>query len=174
MKRYYRYVLRHAILLKPMQHLYIFAAQYLIVFSPLVALITWFFSAKPIKKKIVWLSVVALPLAYITAKLSGKIIYDPRPFVVDHIAPLIPHAPDNGFPSDHMLLTMTVASIIFVYNKKMGIVLGLIALAVGTGRVLVHVHHIEDIAGSAVIAIGITYLSWFILSLLSKKFPKFF
>ncbi|HEV2340114.1 MAG TPA: phosphatase PAP2 family protein [Patescibacteria group bacterium] len=106
---------------------------------------------------LVTLTVISFPLTYIIAKISGYFINDPRPFVVEHIKPLIPHAADNGFPSDHMLLTMALASVVFVYNRKLGITLTIVALCVGTARILAHIHHVEDILGSAVIAICATF-----------------
>ncbi len=79
--------------------------------------------------------------------------------MVEHVQPLITHAADNGFPSDHTLLTMTIASILFLYNKRLGIVLAILAVIVGYSRVLAKVHHPVDIFGSIVIAIIATYIS---------------
>jgi undecaprenyl-diphosphatase len=104
------------------------------------------------------LSVISLPLAYIFSKITSIIYFDPRPFVVGHFTPLITHAPDNGFPSDHMLLASAIASIIFAYNKKLGVVAWVIAFVVGASRVLAGVHHWIDILGSAVIAVGTMWL----------------
>lgn len=108
------------------------------------------------------LSVIYLPITLLIAKISSKLISDPRPFVVEHIKPLIVHIADNGFPSDHMLLTMTLASIVFIYNRKLGIALTIIAIGVGTARVLAKVHHVEDIIGSTAIAVVIAGIVYFI------------
>ena len=35
-------------------------------------------------------------------KLAGALYAHPRPFVVFHAAPLVAHAADNAFPSDHL------------------------------------------------------------------------
>ncbi len=118
------------------------------------------------------LSAVSFPLILIAAKISGHFIYDPRPFLVTLVKPLIPSATDNGFPSDHTLLTMALASVIFVYNRKLGIVLFSIALLVGTARVLAKVHHPLDIIGSTLIATVITTIVYSLLSLTKKKFQK--
>ena len=42
-----------------------------------------------------------LVTAYGVPLVGGAAWVDPRPFVVDGRAPLVPHADDNGFPSDH-------------------------------------------------------------------------
>lgn len=116
------------------------------------------------------LSIFSFPLMYIAAKIAGHIIYNPRPFVVDHIKPLIAHAADNGFPSDHALLTATIASVAFAYSKKLSIVLFVIALLIGIARVAAHIHHAEDIIGSFVIAIIMTGISYLIKKRFLKKY----
>ncbi len=88
------------------------------------------------------LSIISFPLSLNIAKILAHFIYDLRPFVVGHIKPLFVHAADNGFPSDHILLTMTIASVVIVYNKKLGILLTTIAICIGTARVLAHIHHV--------------------------------
>src|SRR5437588_12536207 len=51
---------------------------------------------------------VMLAIAYIAAQIGGALYQDPRPFAVDHFRPLIAHAADNGFPSDHGLLAAAI------------------------------------------------------------------
>lgn len=111
-------------------------------------------------------------MAYLIAKISALFINDPRPFVARHIQPLIPHVADNGFPSDHTLLTMTIASIIYAYNKKLGVALFVIAGLIGITRVLANIHHPLDIIGATVIAIGATTIVFSIEKKLFKKSPK--
>ncbi len=106
------------------------------------------------------LAVLAFPLSFLFAKLSGAIINSPRPFVIQHIEPLIKASTDNGFPSDHTLLAMTIAAIIFVYNRKAGLFLVTLSLFVGLGRIFANVHHLIDILGSIVIAFLVTFISY--------------
>src|SRR5581483_8148755 len=94
---------------------------------------------------------LSLALAYALGKLAGFAWFDPRPFTLSGTAPLIPHAADNGFPSDHMLLAATVASIVFAYNRALGAALWILALLVGFSRVAAGIHHVADIAGSAAV-----------------------
>lgn len=148
----------------------IIIAQYFIVVPALIAL--WYIWKIDKKRKIqlAKLSILSLPFSYITAKILQRFINDPRPFVVNHtIKPLFHHAIDNGFPSDHTLLTMTIAAIIFAYNKKLGILLAIFSLAIGFARVAAGVHHPLDIIGAAVIAIVTTAISYIILRKLIKQ-----
>ncbi len=84
---------------------------------------------------------------------GGSLYYDPRPFVVGHFTPLIPHVPDNGFPSDHALLISAIAMIGMVWNRKLGSALWVLAVLVAAARVYVGVHHTIDVAGSCIISI---------------------
>jgi undecaprenyl-diphosphatase len=136
----------------------IISANYLFLVNILIASI-YFFSIKISRKKqLIKLALPTFILTFIFAKLSSMFINDPRPFVQTHIQPLIPHVADNGFPSDHTLLTMSLASIIFVHNKKLGIVLFIIAVIIGIARVLAAIHHPVDIIGATIIAAGTTFL----------------
>lgn len=148
----------------------VFIAKYLFLVSIFLYLYTVWIVSTSLRKKLLVFSFIAFPLSYIIAKILSHFIYDPRPFVVEHIKPLIAHAADNGFPSDHMLLTTTIALVVFVYNRKLGIVLILIAISIGVARVLAKIHHVEDIVGSAVIAIAATYLTLVIIPFLKSKF----
>ena len=114
----------------------ILSAKYLFLVSVLIFVIYWLKVNRQIKKDLFIFSIFALPLSLIVAKISAIFIKDPRPFVVEHVKPLIPHIADNGFPSDHTLLTMALASVIFYYNKKLGIVLFIIAILTGS-RVMI-------------------------------------
>ncbi|MES2203318.1 MAG: phosphatase PAP2 family protein [Patescibacteria group bacterium] len=133
-----------------MNTLIILCAQYLIwaiVIAGFVYLVQ-----SPLRKKMVLFAAAALAASYVVAKVIGWFWYDPRPFVSDGITPLIAHAANNGFPSDHMLFGATIASIVFVYNRPLGIVLWVLALTVGIARILAGVHHTADIVGAALIA----------------------
>lgn len=141
-----------------MNSLIIFGAQYL--YLVIVALAIWYVVRQPKDKRwrILLCAVIALPLAYVTAKILSTFYYDPRPFVVGNFLPLLPHAPDNGFPSDHTLLSGAIAAVIFFFHRKLGLVLFAIAVLVGVSRVLAGIHHVVDIVGSLVIALAVTYV----------------
>lgn len=86
-------------------------------------------------------------------KLLNQIINSPRPFVVDGVTSLFAHVADNGFPSEHTLLAVVIALPVYLQNKKIGLVLLLIAIAIGIARVLAGVHHTIDIMGAVLIGV---------------------
>lgn len=99
------------------------------------------------------------------AKIAGHFYTDTRPFVSGNFTPLIPHAADNGFPSDHMLLASALAAVVMCYRKRLGYALWAVAIIIGISRVYVGVHHPIDIVGSALIAL----LAAFIVHIVEKR-----
>jgi len=135
----------------------IIIAKYLVFVAAAIAIFYFVKMPRAKQKEMLIFAVILLPLSYIVAKIVSHFYFDPRPFVLGNFTPLIPHMPDNGFPSDHTLLGAAIAFAIFHFNKKLGILLFFLALLVGVSRVLAGVHHTADIAGSIVIVGAIYY-----------------
>ena len=161
-----------------MNSLIIFGAKYLYLVIALTALVYIWRQPKELRWKIALCTVIALPLTYVVAKISSLFYYDTRPFVVGNFTPLLPHANDNGFPSDHTLLSSAIAVSLFFFNRKLGIFLFVIAFLVGVARVFAGIHHFVDIVGSMVIAIVTTYIAFEYIfpkvwEMFSQKYLKF-
>lgn len=148
---------------------FIFGAKYLVFIIALIAGVFFFKKPRKVQKHMALFAVIALPAIYIAAKIGNMLYNDPRPFVVGNFIPLIPHAPDNGFPSDHTLISSAIAAIICPFNKKLALVLWALALLVGLSRVFVGVHHLIDILGSMVIAGVIGCGVWMAMKKIVKK-----
>lgn len=138
----------------------VFIATKVHIFILLCAILSVFFIEPFKRKQILLLTLISLPAVFITSRVMSFFVYNPRPFVVDAVEPFFPHIANNGFPSDHALLVATIASLVFVYNKPLGIVLFGLGILVGVARVLSDVHHASDIIGSFVIAILTVYFSY--------------
>src|SRR3989344_88364 len=116
---------------------FIFGAKYLFVLSPFILVYFFFKISSEKRKQILIFTCVSLPLTYLAGLLARELYFNPRPFVVGGFEPLIPHAPDNGFPSDHILLLSALASLVLVYDKKFSITFWSIVLLVGLSRMYV-------------------------------------
>ncbi len=136
----------------------IFGAQYLVFVIALVATVYFLLQPRTQQKELVIFALITLPLTYLLARIAGWLYYNPRPFVVGHFVPIIPHKDVNGFPSDHTLASAAMAVVIFKFNKKLGVVLGVLALVVGISRVAAGVHHVIDIVASVCIAAVVGWL----------------
>ena len=147
----------------------VFLAQYFFITSIGISGVYFLYQSTKTKKEMLLFALMTLPLIGLTAYSANHVYNDPRPFVVEQFTPLIPHAPDNGFPSDHALLTFSIAAICFSFNKRLGLLLGVIALIVGVARVYAGVHHSIDIIGSIVIVVVVATFARLITSRLRAK-----
>lgn len=152
--------------------LILFGAQYLYLVIAVLAGGFVFSRPKEFRLKLLIALIIAFPLTYIVAKIGSAFFESTRPFVVTGIPPLLSHAADNGFPSDHTLLSAACAALIFWSEKRLGAILMLIALLVGWARVLAGVHHWIDIFGSMVIATSVAWCVW--RYVMPKVYEKFF
>src|SRR5712692_2309897 len=135
------------------------AAKYLFIAIPLLAFAYWLRSPLPTKKYLVVLGVLVGISALAVGRLIAHFYFDPRPFVTHHITPLIPHEPDNGFPSDHTLLSATIAAVVTTCSLPMGAGLWVLTAIVGIARIVAGLHTPLDVGGSVVIATALTIVA---------------
>jgi membrane-associated phospholipid phosphatase len=152
-----------------------FGARYLICIIAVLAVVVALVSGRTARTRMIALAIVAFPVALLLTWVAGHLYYHTRPFVIEGVQPLIPHEPDNGFPSDHTMLAMTTSAIMFVYHRKVGLLLGILAILIGVSRVIAKLHYPIDILAGAAIAIASTGIAWMTLkrlgSLLSRDRP---
>jgi len=149
-----------------MNLLIIFGAKYLYLVAVAITVIGFWLLPREKKQTAAVFGIISLAATYAVALLSGLLFNNPRPFVSEHITPLIPHAPNNGFPSDHVLLISALASVIYCYNRRLGLLAFAVAILVGASRVFASIHHWVDVAS----AIGIAVLTNAIIYKISRKY----
>lgn len=136
-----------------MHTLIIFGAKYLFIIVALIFCAVWLQASRFHKKQMAAAIILAGVIAGIIDKISGKLYYDPRPFVTHHVTPLVSHAADNGFPSEHTLFTFAVATVLYFYRPRLSYLVFALAALVGISRVAAHVHSPIDIFGGMVIGV---------------------
>jgi undecaprenyl-diphosphatase len=132
---------------RPVQTLSVLVTDYGIYLIALVAAVVWLMADRPSKVSMAVAGAITLGIVGLLLLLSGAAWFDPRPFVVDGRPPLVPHGPDNGFPSDHTTMAAAIAGVVLAYRRRIGIALLVVAALVGASRVAVHVHHVPDVVG---------------------------
>lgn len=148
----------------------IFLAKYLYLIITGITFLFIFFSPKKVRLQLIALVILSLVMAFIIGRILNIFIFNPRPFVEGNFTPLVSHIPNNGFPSEHTLLTGTLALCVFSFNKKLGTILLILAILVGFGRMGAGVHHFSDIIGGMLISLVAVSGIYFILK--NKKFIK--
>lgn len=87
--------------------------------------------------------IIAVPVSYTIRKLVGR----ERPFAAGDFEPLVEHAANSGFPSNHAVSTAVFAAVIWiVLSRRWGIAFALLALTVGWARVVTGLHYPGDLA----------------------------
>lgn len=135
-----------------MHSITIFLARYLVFLMPLLPLYLLLKMKRPLQIRLVVQAILATALAFALAKLTTHLISSPRPFISDGVTPFFMSARDNGFPSDHTLLAGLVAFTTLLYSRRFGYVAVVLAIMVGTARVVAGVHHAIDIAGGLLLS----------------------
>ncbi|MEK9134777.1 MAG: phosphatase PAP2 family protein [Patescibacteria group bacterium] len=88
-----------------------------------------------------------------------------RPFVENNVNLLLSHEANASFPSGHAAFYFALTTIVYFYNKKIGILFFAVSFLMGIARVFVGVHWPSDILAGAFIGI---ISSWLIVRILKK------
>jgi undecaprenyl-diphosphatase len=96
-----------------------------------------------------------------------------RPCWLDpNIALLIPNPQDYSFPSGHTLASFEAAIMIFLHNKKWGIVSLVVAALIAFSRMYLFVHFPTDILGAIVLGTVISVLVYYGYEKIKNKEKK--
>lgn len=155
-----------------MDQIIIFCAKYVVVFVVLGMGVAWLRSPRSVRLPFALSVLLGGIIALVISRIAGKLYFDPRPFVTEHVKPLFSHAPDNGFPSDHALFTMTLTAVTYFFSRKWATLMLLLTIVVGAARVLAKVHSPLDIAGGWVIGIAGAIAGYYLASWLLRRFSK--
>ncbi len=96
-----------------------------------------------------------------------RIVQRIRPYVLNSTVDLIvPPEIEFSFPSGHTFFAFGAATIIFIYNKKVGILAYLVAFAIAFSRLYLYVHFPTDVISGALFAVIIAIISYKIENML--------
>jgi len=154
-----------------MDSIVVFVAKYALFFNLAIAVYVWLRLPRQQKWEFVAWAVIGGVVALALIKLGGALFYDTRPFVTDHMAPLIAHAPDNGFPSDHTAASMFAAVLVLYYSRRWGVAAVVISLLIGASRIDAHLHRPIDILGAIVIAVVAALITFPAARWLTRRWP---
>ena len=99
-----------------------------------------------------------------------RYFYDkPRPFEgLEGAKQLVEHDAGGSFPSGNAAFFFAIATTLFIYNRRWGVVFFVAAILMGAARVFANLHWPIDILGGAAVGIISSLLAHF----LAKKFKK--
>jgi undecaprenyl-diphosphatase len=151
--------------------LVIFAAQHLMTVDAVLAVIVVLgLLSRRRHATVVWWSVtfvLMLVLSFALSRLVGAVYVDPRPFVVGHYKPLLPHTVNNGFPSGYATAAAVIVLGVLLLNRRWSIPFLIMAVLIDWARVGVGLQHTIDIVGAWIIVALSTVIAFWIGALLS-------
>ena len=109
---------------------------------------------------------IGLLLCNVTLKpLVGRI--RPYDYQLKHfgvtIQLLVGAQSDFSFPSGHTIASFEAATVLMIYNRKMGIPAMILAVLIAFSRLYLYVHYPTDVLASVVLGIGIAFLGSFLV-----------
>ncbi|HEV2262061.1 MAG TPA: phosphatase PAP2 family protein [Candidatus Rubrimentiphilum sp.] len=87
-------------------------------------------------------------------KIAGVAFFHARPFVAGARSPLVSHAADNSFPSDHLAACGLAIGYLWTRNRTFAVVAGCCAVLIGAARVLAGLHWPVDVIAGALLGIA--------------------
>jgi undecaprenyl-diphosphatase len=103
-------------------------------------------------------AIVALFIANIVLKLCNLIYFRPRPFVGHEVNLLFYRPTDSSFPSNAAVVGFSVATAIWLCNRRLGALLIVLATLFGLSRIYCGVHYPSDVIAGALLGALSAYL----------------
>ncbi|MBC5804650.1 MAG: phosphatase PAP2 family protein [Candidatus Eremiobacter antarcticus] len=108
-------------------------------------------------------------VAFLLTLIAAQLYQHPRPFVVMHVAPLVAHSNDNGFPSDHSVVAAYIAAYLLWFDLPVGACAAAVAVLIGVARIFCLLHWPVDIAFGWLIGIAAAVIARWLLAQLFTK-----
>lgn len=110
---------------------------------------------------------------FIAGNLIKTIVARPRPCMLNKTVELITAIPsDTSFPSGHTLFAFGAATIIFIYNKWLGIFAYIFAFIMAFSRLYLYMHFPTDVLFGAVFGILFAIAVYILTKTITDKSPK--
>lgn len=109
--------------------------------------------ARQCNQQAVLSAIAAMLLGNLLVKGMNVLFYRHRPFA-DHDVTLLFYRPsDSSFPSNAATVGFSIATAVWLFNRKAGLALYLLAAALGMARVCGGVHYPSDIVGGLLVGL---------------------
>ena len=117
---------------------------------------------------------ICMAVAAVAANLILKpLIARERPCWLNEEIQLLVSVPqDYSFPSGHTLHSFMVASVIMMYDKRIGIPSLVLAALIGFSRLYLYVHFPTDVLCGALLGVAFAVGGYYLLRLILNRYPQ--
>ena len=116
-------------------------------------LLTIFFFFRKNDRKLALLMIIAIVVDFALVTIVKDFVARERPYQVLDVRQLVSEDDNKSFPSNHVQISFLLSTIVFVFYRRLGIILFLISLFIGFSRIYLGVHYPSDVLGGAIIGI---------------------
>jgi undecaprenyl-diphosphatase len=103
-------------------------------------------------------AVASMFLGNLVVKGFNLAYYRYRPFAFNEVNVLFYYPSDSSFPSNAAFVGFSIATAVWLYNRRVGLPLYVLASLLGLSRICGGVHYPSDILGGMLIGIAVAYL----------------
>ncbi|MDR6879408.1 undecaprenyl-diphosphatase [Bacillus sp. 3255] len=114
-----------------------------------LGVIIYWLTRSPINRRMVATALLSACAALGSGGIISHFFYRDRPFVTHAVIQLIQHPANASFPSDHATGAFVIATAIWMYRKKDGIIWLALAALIAVSRVWTGVHYPLDVLTGA-------------------------
>lgn len=138
-------------------------SDYLIPVSfALVLLCLWFTGNDKLERQRhqigVFVALSSMGFASLAVFIINALYFRPRPFAEHEVSLLFYEPTDSSFPANSMAATFAIAAAVFGVNRRVGMVMYVVATIYAFSRVYAGVHYPLDVTAGALIGIVIAWL----------------
>ncbi|NEW06668.1 undecaprenyl-diphosphatase [Paenibacillus sp. SYP-B3998] len=124
-----------------------------------LGVVVYWFTRRELNRKMVAQALISACMGLLVSGLLGHFFYRDRPFVAHSVLQLINHPANASFPSDHAIGAFVIATSIWLFRRRDGILWLALALCIAFSRIWTGVHYPSDVMAGAMIgmvtAVGI-------------------
>lgn len=146
----------------------VFLASYLAYILVALFLVLLFFSQYQRREKlqILFVTGISSTVALGITECIRLFYHRQRPYLALHVPHLLTDTAQS-FPSAHATFFFSLATAVYLYNKKWGTVFFVATILVTVSRVISGIHYPSDILGGAFIGIAVAYTTYYLARKLS-------
>jgi len=103
-------------------------------------------------------AIVAMFAGNLFIKLLNVLFYRPRPFAIHTIQLLFYRPSDSSFPSNATAVGFSMATAVWLHNRRAGAVMYVLASLLGLSRIIGGVHYPSDVLAGALVGIAVAHV----------------